>query len=272
MKNLTIIEPNKGFFVNFREFLHYKDLMYFLVLRDIKIVYKQSVLGVGWAVLRPLVTMLIFTVIFGEIAKLNTDGLPKPIFYLSGLVPWIYFSTVVGASSSSLRANSNILTKVYFPRFILPFTPVLSKLMDFLIALILLIALMFWYDYYPDINILYFPLILLMLVITACGFGLWLSALSVQYRDINHVSGYFIQLMLYGSPVIISVSEIPDKYINIYSFYPLVGIIEGFRAALLGVNPMPWDLVLPGLLTAVFIFVSGLLVFNRLEKHFADII
>lgn len=271
-KTSIIIEPNKGFFLNFREFLHYKDLMYSLVLRDIKIVYKQSVLGVGWAIIKPLITVLVYILIFGKIAKLRTDGIPQHLFFFSGLVPWLYFSTALASSSSSLSANANILTKVYFPRLILPLTPVLSKLMDFFIAMIMFIVMMFWSDFYPGINILYFPLIFFMLILTISGAGLLLSALSVQYRDINHASGYLMQLLLFISPVFVSVSYIPQEYMKIYAFNPLVGIMEGFRASLLGVYPMPWDLILPGMISAFLIFILGILVFNRAEKSFADII
>ena len=269
---VTLIEPNKSFFINFREFLNYKDLMYSLILRDIKIVYKQSVLGVGWAIIKPLITVLIYTLIFGRIANLRTDGITDDLFFFSGLVSWLYFTTALASSSSSLNSNSNILTKVYFPRLILPLTPVVSKLMDFFIALILFIVMMLWKGFYPDTNIIYFPLILLMLIMTISGSGLLLSSLSVQYRDISHASGYFIQLLLFISPVFVSVSYIPQEYRNLYAFNPLVGIVEGFRAALLGVNPMPWDLILPGMFTTLVLFITGILVFNRLEKHFADII
>lgn len=271
-KTQIVIEPDKSFLFNLRSLTGYRDLLYFLVLRDIKVIYKQSVLGIGWAIIKPVVTMLVFTIIFGKIANLRTDGLPDFIFYYSGLVPWIYFSSATVASSSSLSANSHILTKVYFPRMILPFTPVLSKLMDFFISLILLLAMMFWFGFYPNINILFFPLILLILILTIAGFGLWLSALSVQYRDVNHAAGFFIQLLLYVSPVIISLSYIPDRYKTIYSFNPLVGIVEGFRSTLLGTNPMPWDLILPGLITTIFIFITGLIIFNKTEKYFADVV
>jgi len=271
-KNITVVEPNKSFLLNFREFLHYKDLMYSLVLRDIKIGYKQSVLGVGWAIIKPLITVLIYTVIFGEIANMRTDGIPKPLFFFSGLVPWLYFTSALTSSSSSLNANSNILTKVYFPRLILPLTPVLSKLVDFFIAMVMFFAMMLWKGYYPGYNILYFPLILFLLILTISGSGLLLSSLSVQYRDISHASGYFIQLLLFISPVFVSNTYIPQEYRNLYAFNPLVGIVEGFRAALLGVNPMPWDLILPGMFTTFLIFIIGFVIFNRLEKHFADII
>jgi len=271
-KTSTIIEPNKSFLLNFREFLHYKDLMYFLVLRDIKIIYKQSVLGVGWAIIKPLITVLIYTVIFGEIANMRTDGIPKPLYYFSGLVPWLYFTSALTSSSSSLNANSNILTKVYFPRLILPLMPVLSKLVDFFIAMVMFFAMMLWKGYYPGYNIIYFPLILFLLILTISGSGLLLSSLSVQYRDISHASGYFIQLLLFISPVFVSNTYIPQEYRNLYAFNPLVGIVEGFRAALLGVNPMPWDLILPGMFTTFLIFIIGFVIFNRLEKHFADII
>jgi len=271
-KTITVIGPDRGVLINIRELFKHKDLIFFLVLRDIKVIYKQSVLGVGWAIVRPVVSMVVFTIIFGKIANLKTDGLPDFIFYFSGLVPWLYFSSATAGSSSSLVANSNIIKKVYFPRMILPLTPILSKFMDFSISLILLLGMMFWFGIFPNINIIYFPLILIMLVLTSTGLGLWLSALSVQYRDINHASGFLIQLLLFVSPVIVSVSYIPEKYKTIYSFYPLAGVIEGFRSVFLGTQSMPWELILPGFITVIFIFISGLIVFNKTEKYFADIL
>lgn len=271
-KNQIIISPDKGFIIDLKELISYKDLIYFLALRDIKVMYKQSILGIGWAILRPVITMIVFTVIFGKIAKLNTDGLPHFIFYYSGLVPWIYFSTATGAASSSLNANSHILTKVYFPRMIFPLTPVLSKLMDFIISLVLLIGMIIWFGFLPGKDIIFFPVVLLLLILSSLALGLWLSALSVQYRDVNHASGFLLQILLYVSPVIISLSYVPEKYKFLYSFYPLAGIIEGFRSCLLGVKPMPWDLIIPGFITSIIVFITGLIIFNKTEKNFADVV
>ena len=258
-----------------RELFDYKDLLLFLVLRDIKVLYKQTILGFGWAIIRPLFSMLIFTVVFGKIAQVSSDGVPYAVFSYVALVPWTYFSSSVSASATSLIAQVDVLTKVYFPRLIFPAAPVLSNLLDFAIALSLTGGFLLWYGIAPTSNIVFLPLLVAMMMLTAGGFGMWLSALAIQYRDVKHATNFMTQLLMYAAPVVWPVSALTDRFGEtvrvLYGLYPMAGVIEGFRSALLGTNPMPWDLIISGFLSAVFIFVTGALYFKRMERRFADV-
>jgi lipopolysaccharide transport system permease protein len=268
----TIIEPSKGWqLVNVRELLRYKDLFYFLVWKEIKVLYKQTVLGLTWAIIRPLFTMVIFSVVFGRLAKMPSDGVPYPIFAFVALVPWTYFSTAMTSSSNSLVGNTNLLTKVYFPRLIIPMTPVLSGLVDFGIAFVLLGGMMAWFRIVPTWNIIFLPLLMFLMICSASGIGMWLSALAIQYRDIKYAVPFLSQILLYAAPVVWPVSLVPDKYRLIYGLYPMAGIIEGFRSALLGTNPMPWDLIAMGTLSTAVLLLSGAFYFRKMEKIFADV-
>jgi len=272
MQNQTIIEPKKGWqLIDWKELRDYKDLFYFLVWRDIKVLYKQTILGFSWAIIRPVFSMIVFTIVFGKLAKVPSDGVPYPIFSYTALVPWIYFSTAMTNSTNSLIGNANMLSKVYFPRLIIPMTPVLASLVDFAIALVILGAMMVWYGIIPTINILFLPLLILLMVLTAAGIGMWLSAMAIQYRDIRHASQFIAQLLMYAAPVVWPASLISDQYRLLYGLYPMAGVIEGFRSAILGTNPMPWDLILMGSLSATVIFLSGIFYFRRLERIFADV-
>ena len=271
-----VIEPQKGWqLIDWKEIKEYKDLFYFLVLRDIKALYKQTVLGFAWAIIRPVFSMIVFSIVFGGLAKVPSDGIPYPIFAYAALVPWTYFSTAMTTSTSSLIGGAGIFTKVYFPRLIIPLTPVLSKLVDFAIAFVILFALMAWYKIAPTINILWVPLLILLMILTSSGIGMWLSALAIQYRDIPHGIQFLSQLLMYAAPVVWPVSLISEKFGEsaklIYGLYPMAGVIEGFRSALLGHNPMPWDLIGMGTLTAVILFITGALYFKRKERIFADV-
>jgi lipopolysaccharide transport system permease protein len=267
-----IIKPRSGWqFVNIAEILEYRDLFYFLVSRDIKVRYAQSILGVGWAVIQPVFSMIVFTIVFGKLAKIGSDGVPYAIFTYSALVPWTYFSTSLTESTGSLIASRNMLTKVYFPRLIIPLTPVLSKLVDFGIALILLFVLMVWFKIPPTICALTLPALIMLMMFTAAGIGMWLTALAVQYRDVKYGMGFVVRLLMYAAPVVYPVSLIPEKYRLFYGLNPMAGVIEGFRAALLGTRPMPWDLLTLGCIISLMIFVGGALYFRRLERFFADV-
>ena len=258
-----------------RELFDYKDLLLFLVLRDIKVLYKQTILGFGWAIIRPLFSMLIFTVVFGKIAQVSSDGVPYAVFSYVALVPWTYFSSSVSASATSLIAQVDVLTKVYFPRLIFPAAPVLSNLLDFAIALSLTGGFLLWYGIAPTSNIVFLPLLVAMMMLTAGGFGMWLSALAIQYRDVKHATNFMTQLLMYAAPVVWPVSALTDRFGEtvrvLYGLYPMAGVIEGFRSALLGTNPMPWDLIISGFLSAVLIFVTGALYFKRMERRFVDV-
>ena len=275
----TIIEPKKGWqLVNWRELREYRDLFYFLVWRDIKVLYKQTVLGFSWALIRPVFSMIVFSVVFGGLADVPSDGMPYPIFAYAALLPWTYFSTSMTNSTNSLVTNAKMLTKVYFPRLIIPMTPVLAGLVDFGVASLVLAVLMVWFGIAPTVYVLLLPLLMALMVLTAAGIGMWLSALAIQYRDIKHAMTFVTQLLMYAAPVVWPVSLITEKFPEwgetirvIYGLYPMAGIIEGFRSALLGTTPMPWDLIGIGTLSAVLLAVSGAFYFRRMERFFADV-
>ena len=267
------ITPSKGLRgVDLRELWQYRDLFYFLVWRDIKASYAQSALGIGWAVIPPLAYMLVFTMVFGRLAKISSDGVPYAIFSYTALVPWTYFSTALTGATGSLIQNSNMLTKIYFPRLIMPLTSVLARLLDFGIALLLVVGLMVWFRSAPTIWALILPLLVLLMMLTAAGLGMWLTALAVQYRDVNYAMSFVVQLLMYAAPVVYPASIIPDQYRLVYGLNPMVGVIEGFRSALLGTNSMPWDLLGVGSISAVVIAISGAVYFRRTERIFADVV
>lgn len=275
----TVIESRSGWqLLNWRELVEYRDLFYFLVLRDIKVLYKQTVLGFSWAIIRPVFSMIVFSVVFGGLASVPSDGVPYPVFSYAALLPWTYFSTAMTKSTASLVGNVNMLTKVYFPRLVIPMTPVLAGLVDFGIASLVLAALMAWFGIAPTIYILLLPFLVLLMVLTASGIGMWLSALAIQYRDIKHAMTFLAQLLMYAAPVVWPVSLITEKFPEwgetirlVYGLYPMAGVIEGFRAALLGTTAMPWDLLGMGTLSAVLLALSGAFYFRRMERVFADV-
>lgn len=269
----TVIERRAGWkFVDWRELWRYRDLFYFLVWRDIKTRYAQSVLGIGWAIIQPLFNMIVFTIVFGHLAKVSSDGVPYAIFSYTALVPWAYFSSSLTTSTGSLVASKNLITKVYFPRLIIPFAPVLGKLIDFAIAMLILFGMMLWFHIFPTLGIFALPLLILLMMLTAAGLGMWLTALSVQYRDINYAMSFFVQLLMYAAPVVYPASSVPERFRLLYALNPMVGVIEGFRSALLGTNPMPWDLIGIGTIAAIFLFMSGIFYFHHMERIFADIV
>jgi len=271
----VVIEPKKGWqIINFKELREYRDLFQLMVLRDITVQYKQTILGFAWAIIVPVFTMLVFNTFFGNIAKLGPKGIPYQLFSFAALVPWTYFNQAVTASTNSLITQSSILTKVYFPRLIIPLTPIFAKLADFAIALVVMVVIMFIYrhQFSININILYFPMLVFLMVITASGIGMWLSAMAIQYRDIKFAITFLVQIMMYAAPIIWSADRIPTQYRILYGIYPLAGIIEGFRACLIGLPAtMPWDMILPGAAVSILIFVTGAMYFRRMEKVFADV-
>ena len=269
---VQIIEPTPGWrAVDFNEIYRYRDMLRFLTWRSIKVLYAQSAIGIGWAVIQPLFSMIIFTVVFGWFAKIDSNGVPYSLFSLAALVPWTYFSNAILEAGNSLVSQSQMLTKVYFPRLILPLSGVLAKLVDFGIAMLMLVCLMAFYGFAPTWNILFLPVLILIMVASALGIGLWLTAMAIQYRDIKHALNFVVQLAMYASPVIYSANIIPEQYRYIYAINPMVGVIEGFRSALLGSGPMPWNLVLVGVLSTTLILVSGLFYFRRQERIFSDV-
>ena len=272
MGSSRLIEAASGWrLIDFRELWEYRDLLYFLVWRDIKIRYAQSVLGIGWAVVQPVFFMIVFTVVFGMLAKVESDGVPYAIFSYTALVPWTYFATGLTDSTNSLLQNVNMLTKVYFPRLVLPLSSILGKLVDFAIALTLVAGLMVWFRIAPTPWALGLPVLVAIMMLSAAGMGMWLTALAIQYRDIKYAMTFVVQLLMYASPVVYPASLIPDGFRLIYAINPMTGVVEGFRSALLGTNPMPWDLLAVGTASAIVLAISGALYFRRSERIFADV-
>ncbi|MEE9573252.1 MAG: ABC transporter permease [Candidatus Neomarinimicrobiota bacterium] len=268
----VIIKPKTGWqLIDWKEIKEYKDLFYFLILRDVRSLYKQTILGFSWAILRPFITMVIFQLVFNKLAKISTDGSPGPIFYYSGLVPWMYFSSSLSRSTNSLITGAGIFTKVYFPRLVLPIVPCLASLVDFAIAMTITFILLLVYGLTPTIWILFLPFLIFIMFLTASGLGLWLSALAVQYRDIPYGVQFLISILMWISPVIWSTNQLPTEYRIYYGLYPMAGVIEGFRSALYGISPMPWDLIGMGTISATFLFISGAYYFKRKERIFADV-
>lgn len=270
---LTIRPSRGGSSFAFRELIAYHELLYFLVWRDIKVKYKQTVLGASWAVLQPLITMVIFSLLFGRLAQVPSDGVPYPIFVYTGLLPWIYFSTSISNSGNSLVANSSLITKVYFPRVIIPTAAALSGLLDFLIASVILVGMMVHYRTTPTLlSLLLIPALMLMLVVITIGCGLWLSALNVEYRDFRYIIPFLVQTWMFLTPVIYPVTFLPERYQWILSLNPLGGVIGSFRAAILGHQPVRWDLLGISCAVGVLIFVTGLRYFRKVERSFSDVI
>ena len=271
-KQLTVVKPrNTWDILTIRDLWEYRDMLLYLVLRDIKARYTQSVLGIGWAVLQPLFLMIVFTVIFGKLVKINTNGMDYAVFSYTALVPWAYFSNSLMLTTGSLLQNSNLLSKVFFPRIVLPMSTVLSTLVDFFIAFILVIVLMIWYQVTPTLWVLFLPVLLLLMVVLSVSLGSLFTALAIQYRDVRHGISFLVQGMMYASPVVYPVSIIPDKYRLIYGLNPMAGVIEGFRSALLGATPMPWDLIIVGTIVTLVLAVIGLTYFKFTERIFADV-
>lgn len=256
--------------VDFQELWRYKDLLYFLTLRGIKARYAQSILGVSWAIIQPLFTTLVFTLVFGGLAKVDSDGMPYILFSYLALWPWNYFSGTLTESANSLIQNANMITKVYFPRMVLPLSAILSKLLDFIIAFVVVIGLLIYFGQMPGWGILFLPLLIIQLLMCSLGIGMFLSALAVKYRDVKHALTFMVQLLLYAAPVVYSTQAVPEKYLQFYILNPMVGVIEGFRAAFLH-RPMPWEWIWPGSIVALFVFVFGMMYFRRMERIFADV-
>jgi lipopolysaccharide transport system permease protein len=271
-EKITVLKPSKGWrVIDFKELIEYRDLFYFLVWRNIKILYAQTILGFSWAIIQPLVQIVIFTIVFGKVARVSTDGIPYILFSTVAIIPWTYMSQAMSQSSESLVTGQNMLGKVYFPRLIFPITPVLSKLVDFGISLILIFIVLFYYRVQPTWNLLLLPLFMLMMISIPAGIGMWLSALAIRFRDVKHAMPFVIRMLIYSAPIVYSASSISAKYRIVYSFNPIVGVIEGIRASLLG-TPMPWPYIWPGMISATIIMISGAFYFKRMERIFADVI
>lgn len=273
--HIVIEKRKRGTAFSFRELINYKDLLYFMILRDFTVVYKQSVLGLAWAFINPIFSILVFSIVFGKLAGVPSDGIPYPIFSCAGILPWTYFANTINASGSSLINSSGVFTKVYFPRLIIPLVPVLSKLVDFAISFILLVCMMVYYKCYPTLNLFAIPLFILIMVVASAGLGAWLSSLAIQYRDVKFGLSFAVPLLMYAAPVVFPASLILEKFGEraylIYGLYPMVGVIEGFRSAIIPAKEIPWSLVGMSTVGASLLLIIGLRVFKNLENRFADV-
>ena len=270
--SVTVIEPKFGWqIINLKELIEYRDLFYFLVWRNIKVLYAQTILGFSWAILQPVVQIVIFTIIFGKVAKIPTDGIPYFLFSTIGIIPWTYMSQAMSQSSMSLVQGAGMLGKVYFPRLIYPATATLSKLVDFAISMVIVLGVMFYFRVHPTWNLLFLPLFVLLMVGIALGVGMWLSAMAIRFRDVKYAMPFAIRMLMYSAPIVYSASSIPETYRFVYSLNPIVGVIEGYRACLLG-TPMPWSYIWPGMIATVILFISGVLYFKHMERVFVDVI
>jgi len=269
---ISIIEPRRGVrSLDWKELYAYRDLFFFLTWRTIKVRYAQSAIGIGWAVIQPVVEMVVYTIIFGGLAKVDSEGVPYAIFTFAGIVPWTYFSNAVSDGTSSLVGSANMISKVYFPRIILPLSAVLAKLLDFSIALIILAILMIWFGRVPNWNILALPFLIVLMALTAAGIGMWLTALAIQYRDIKHAMPHVVRLLMYAAPVVYPASLVPTQWQYVYALNPMVGVIEGFRSALLDTRPMPWAFIAIGAVTSLVVAFTGAMYFRNKERLFADV-
>lgn len=267
------IRPSRGWTaLHLRDVWDYRELLYFLVWRDVKVRYKQTALGIAWVALQPLATTIVFTLIFGNLAKMPSDDLPYAVFALAGLLPWNYFAGAVGRGGASLVGSANLISKVYFPRLIIPVSGVLGGLVDFAIVFVLLVILVLFYGYYPTLSWLLLPFFLLLAIATALGVSLWLSALNVQYRDVGYLIPFFLQLWFFATPVVYPSSLIPPPWNVLYALNPMAGVVEGFRWALFGKGAAPGPIILISIAMVVAVVISGLYVFKRMERTFADVV
>jgi lipopolysaccharide transport system permease protein len=268
-----IIRPRKGFSaLNLGELWQFRELLYFLAWRDIKIKYKQSLLGVGWVVLRPVITMIVFSLLFGRLGKFPSEGVPYPIFVFLGLLPWTYFASSLSMSSASLVGGGNLISKIYFPRLLIPLSSAISELLDLLVSMAVLVLMMFYFDIVPKPGILLVPPLMLGIFITVIGPGMFLSAVNVRYHDVKHVVPFLVQLWMFMTPVIYPVNFIPEKYRLLMYLNPMAGPIEAFRACVLGHKPVNVEGLAISLCVSVVMFAIGLLYFKRVERTFADVI
>ena len=267
------VKPSRGWIsLQLGELWKYRELIYFMTWRDIKVRYKQTVLGAAWAIIQPFFTMVVFSLFFGKLAKVPSDGIPYPIFAYAALVPWTFFANGLNQSSNSLVGNANLIKKVYFPRLVVPFSSVISGLVDFVLAFIVLVGMMLVYGIFPTINIVWLPLLLLLTFISALGVGLWLSALNVQFRDVRYTVPFLTQFWLFATPIAYPSSLLSEPWRTFYGLNPMVGVVEGFRWALLGADTAPGPMIIVSSIAALGLLIGGAFYFRRMEKTFADVI
>ena len=267
------IEPSRGWVsLKLNELWEYRELLYFLTWRDIKVRYKQTALGAAWAIIQPFFTMVVFSLFFGKLAKIPSDGLPYPIFAYAALVPWTFFANGLSQSSNSLVGSANLIKKVYFPRLVVPISGVIGGAVDFVLAFVVLLGMILYYGIIPTINVIYLPFLLLLSFVTALGVGLWLSALNVEFRDVRYVIPFLTQFWMFATPIAYPSSLLSEPWRTIYGLNPMVGVVEGFRWALLGTRTAPGPVIVVSSLAALGVLVSGAFYFRRMEKTFADIV
>lgn len=267
------IKPSRGWAsLDLKALWEYRELLYFLTWRDIKVRYKQTLIGAGWAILRPFLSMVVFTLFFGKLAKVPSEGVPYPIFSYSGLLLWTYFSGAVSGSSNSLVGGASLITKVYFPRLLMPIASTLAGLLDYLIAMSILILMMIWYHITPSASIFFLPFLMLCAFLAATGVGVWLSAINVKYRDVRYAVPFLIQIWLFATPVIYPASMLPERFRWLLSLNPMGGVIEAHRACILGHQPTNWTNLTISIAMILLILVSGAFYFRRMERSFADVI
>jgi lipopolysaccharide transport system permease protein len=267
------IEPSKGWVsLQLRELWEYRELLYFFTWRDIKVRYKQTLLGAAWAIIQPFLTMVVFSLFFGRLAKVPSDGIPYPIFSYAALVPWVFFANGLTQASNSLVGSANLIRKVYFPRLMMPISSVVSGIIDFVLAFAVLLGMMLYYGVLPTLNVLWLPLFVLLALVTSLAAGIWLSAINVQFRDVRYVVPFLTQLWLFATPIAYPSSLLPEPWRTLYALNPMVGVVEGFRWALLGTAQRPGAMIIVSTLMAVAFLVAGTFYFRRMEKTFADIV
>ena len=265
------IQPTSNVFaLNFRELWEYRELLYFLVWRDVKVRYKQTVIGAAWAIIQPVMTMVVFSIFFGSLAKIPSDGLPYPIFFYSALLPWTYFAQALTSTTNSMVDNQRLITRVYFPRVILPLAAALTGVVDFVIAFSVLLLMLVWYGVMPSLAVVLIPFFFLLTVVTALGVGLWLAALNAMYRDVRYTLPFLIQFWMFASPVVYPSSLVPIQWQWLYGLNPMAGVISGFRWALTGVGQPPGVLFAASAVAMVIIFVGGLFYLHRMEEAIVD--
>ena len=273
LKTVLRIEPSKGWApLKIGELWEYRELIYFLAWSNVKIRYKQTVLGAAWAIIQPFMTMLVFSLFFGKLAKVPSDNVPYPVFSFAALVPWTFFSNSLRLASNSLIGSAHLITKIYFPRLAIPIATVLSGVVDFGVAFLMLLAMMLYYGMMPGDRMLWLPLFFMLAVVAALGASLWLSALSVEYRDVQHVMPFVLQFWLFATPIAYSSSMLAEPWRTLYGINPMVGVVEGFRWALLGTNTAPGPIIIVSSLAALIVLVGGAFYFRRMERTFADIV
>ena len=271
-QSIKIINPKSEYFPNFKEIFEYKDLLYFLILKDIKARYAQSVIGIGWAIIQPLFFMLVFTVIFGKLAKIDSEGVPYQIFSFTALVPWTFFSNAMADSANSLSGNLSLITNIYIPRILIPLSATIGKFIDFIISFLILIALLLFYSYFPDQKIVLIFMYIFLMFISAFGFGLILGTMAIQYRDIKYALPFGIQLFMYATPVAYSTNMIPEKYHVIYALNPMVTVVEGFRNIFLHTGNITVEMIVVSFFTSFLCLMVGIIYFSKTERIFADVV